>query len=92
MEKKDLIKISDYLWEIPKRGEMRVPARIYISEKMLDEVFDQDLSQQKGASYLVGDSSALFHQDPRYAATHHPQPQKTYPYAMLSLHCHFAFK
>jgi len=55
MEKKDLIKISDYLWEIPKRGEMRVPARIYISEKMLDEVFrDRSLEQLKNVATLPG--------------------------------------
>ena len=42
MEKKDLKKINDYLWEIPKsfRHDMRVPARAFISEKILDEVID----------------------------------------------------
>jgi len=38
ISKKDFTKITDYLWEIPKsfRSDMRVPARIYVSEKMLD--------------------------------------------------------
>ena len=40
MTRKDLIKINDYLWEIPKsyRKDMRVPGRIYASEKMLDDI------------------------------------------------------
>jgi tRNA-splicing ligase RtcB len=48
ISKKDFIKISDWLWEIPKsfRKDMRVPARIYVSEKMLDNVFqDKSLEQ-----------------------------------------------
>lgn len=48
ISKKDFIKISDWLWEIPKsfRKDMRVPARIYISEKMLDNIFqDKSLEQ-----------------------------------------------
>ncbi|MBU1159961.1 RtcB family protein, partial [Patescibacteria group bacterium] len=46
--KKDLKKINDYLWEIPQsfRNDMRVPARFYASEKMLDEIFkDRSLDQ-----------------------------------------------
>jgi len=40
IEKKDFKKINDYLWEIPKsfRPDMRVPARIYVSEKMLGQL------------------------------------------------------
>jgi len=46
--KKNLQKITDYLYEIPQsfREDMRVPARIYTSEKMLDDVFqDKSLEQ-----------------------------------------------
>ena len=32
MDLKTLHKINDYLWEIPKEGEMRVPGRIFASE------------------------------------------------------------
>ena len=48
ISKKDFRKISDYLWEIPKdfRKDMRVPARIYLSEKMLEEAFrDRSIKQ-----------------------------------------------
>ena len=40
MIKKDLIKINEYLWEIPKkfRNDMKVPARVYTSEKMLEYI------------------------------------------------------
>lgn len=44
----NLIKISDYLREIPKsyRSDMRVPARIYATEKMFDEISrDRSLEQ-----------------------------------------------
>lgn len=47
-EKKDLIKISENIWEIPKtfRSDMKVPARIFASEKILAEVFrDKSLWQ-----------------------------------------------
>ncbi|MBN1559852.1 RtcB family protein, partial [candidate division KSB1 bacterium] len=44
--KHDVKKIHDYLFEIPASGKMRVPARIYASEKMLDAVFSDDAPQQ----------------------------------------------
>ncbi|MBI2633922.1 MAG: RtcB family protein [Parcubacteria group bacterium] len=55
--KKDLVKINDYLWEIPKtfRPDMRVPARIYASERMLDELFkDRSLWQAVNLTTLPG--------------------------------------
>ena len=48
MTKNDFIKINDWLWEIPKsfRQDMRVPARIYASEKMLDDILgDRSIAQ-----------------------------------------------
>lgn len=57
ISKQNLIKISDYLWEIPKkfRSDMRVPARIYASEKMLDEIFkDKSLEQLVNLAALPG--------------------------------------
>ncbi|MBN1465157.1 RtcB family protein [candidate division KSB1 bacterium] len=44
--KHDVKKIHDHLFEIPAHGKMRVPARIYASEKMLDAVFSDDAPQQ----------------------------------------------
>ncbi|MEK7790921.1 MAG: RtcB family protein [Deltaproteobacteria bacterium] len=57
IDKKKIKKISDYLWEIPKdyRQGMNVPARIYATEKMLDEVFrDQSLEQLVNVTHLHG--------------------------------------
>ncbi len=57
MIKRDLVKISDYLWEIPKkfRADMRVSARVYVSEKMLGEIFrDRSLDQLVNLSCLPG--------------------------------------
>lgn len=57
IEKQHLKKINDYLWEIPQsfRSDMRVPARIYASEKMLEEIFkDQTLEQLVNLSTLPG--------------------------------------
>ena len=57
MTKNDLQKINDWLWKIPKdfRTDMRVPARIYASEKMLDEIFrDRSLEQLVNVATLPG--------------------------------------
>ncbi len=56
-QKKDLIKISDYIWEIPKefRNDMHVPARIFASEEMLEELFkDKSLWQLVNMATLPG--------------------------------------
>jgi len=36
----EILRVHDYLWEIPRSGEMRVPGRIYANEHMLDEIRD----------------------------------------------------
>ena len=57
ISKKDFRKINDYLWEIPKsfRTDMRVPARIYVSERMLEDVFrDRSLPQLVNLCCLPG--------------------------------------
>lgn len=57
MEGQDFKKINDYLWEIPKsfRPDMRVPARAYVTEKMLEESFkDKSLEQLVNISTLPG--------------------------------------
>lgn len=57
MDKKDFKKINDWLWEIPKtfRADMRVPARIYVSEKMLEDAFrDKSLEQLINLATLPG--------------------------------------
>ncbi len=57
MKKNDFIKINDNLWEIPRsfRKDMRVAARVYISEKMIEEVFrDRSLEQLVNIASLPG--------------------------------------
>jgi len=54
---KDLRKIAAYLYELPKefRKEMRVPAKIYASEKLLGKVFeDRSLEQLANTATLPG--------------------------------------
>jgi tRNA-splicing ligase RtcB len=53
----NLIKISNYLWEIPKsfRKDMKVPARIYVDEEMLEQIFkDKSLEQLVNLTTLPG--------------------------------------
>ncbi len=51
----ELRKISDHVWEIPKQGEMRVPAVIYASEKLLQSVRrDLTLTQARNVACLPG--------------------------------------
>jgi len=56
ISKKDFRKINDWLWEIPKsfRPDMRVPARIYISEKMLEGVEEDAIRQVVNVATLPG--------------------------------------
>jgi tRNA-splicing ligase RtcB len=57
MTKQDFKKINDYVWEIPKdfRDDMKVPARIYVSEKMLDQIFkDRSIEQLINVATLPG--------------------------------------
>ncbi len=51
----ELIRVSDYIWEIPKTGEMKVPARIYASEKLIELAKrDQTLQQARNVACLPG--------------------------------------
>ncbi len=57
MEKRNLEKISDTLWEIPRtfRPDMRVPARVYATERMLDSIVrDRSLEQLVNVATLPG--------------------------------------
>ena len=42
-------KISDYIWEVPKEGDMKVPLRIYASEKLLKKI-KEDGSIEQGVN------------------------------------------
>lgn len=52
----ELNRIRDNLWEIPKSGKMRVPGRIYISQKMLETQLSEDdaLKQVINVAHLPG--------------------------------------
>lgn len=65
MEKKDLRKISEYIWEIPKEYrsdsldrfgiKMRVPARVFANEKLVEDLFkDRSLEQLVNVATLPG--------------------------------------
>ena len=57
MDKRHLVRIHDWLWEIPRsyRGDMTVPARVYTSEKMLDAILgDRSLDQLVNVATLPG--------------------------------------
>ena len=48
-------KIRDYVWEIPREGKMRVPGRIYASEKMLRDIqSDESPKQVMNVAQLPG--------------------------------------
>ena len=63
ISKKNLVKLSDYLWEIPKsyRADMQVPARVFASEKMLEELFrDRSMEQLINVTALPGIQKAAY--------------------------------
>jgi len=48
-------KISDVEWEIPKKGDMNVPGRIFASQKLMDAIKkDKTLSQVENVAKLPG--------------------------------------
>ncbi|WP_340099840.1 RtcB family protein [Salinibaculum salinum] len=50
-----LEKVRDCVWEIPKEGDMRVPARVLASEALLEEIVeDKTLEQLKNTTHLPG--------------------------------------
>jgi len=54
---KDLVKISDYEWEIPRsfRGDMRVPVRLFATRRLLEAVMDdKSLEQAVNSATLPG--------------------------------------
>ena len=48
-------KLTDWMWEVPKTGEMRVPTRIYASEKLMANIrHDDSLVQAVNVAYMPG--------------------------------------
>jgi len=56
MDRKSLTKISDYIWEIPTsyKAGMKVPARIFASEKLLKEMDEGVIEQITNVAQLPG--------------------------------------
>ncbi|MGQ9598222.1 MAG: RtcB family protein [Anaerolineae bacterium] len=57
IKKSDLVQIDKYVWEIPKsfRPDMKVPARIYASEELLELAFrDRTLEQLVNTAAMPG--------------------------------------
>ncbi|MBU5678306.1 MAG: RtcB family protein [Candidatus Aenigmatarchaeota archaeon] len=52
--KKKLKKIGNCIWEYEKEGEMKVPARLFLSEKLLNEVEDGAIKQAINVAHLPG--------------------------------------
>ena len=54
-EEIQLNRVEDYLWEIPRQGDMRVPGRIYASEKLMAGLKeDNSLRQVMNVAHLPG--------------------------------------
>jgi len=56
-DKERLVKISENIWEVPKtyRKAMKVPARIYASEAMIDDIInDESIDQLVNVAQLPG--------------------------------------
>ena len=50
-----LRQLDEQIWEIPREGRMRVPARIYASEQLLEKIkSDKTLTQLRNATELPG--------------------------------------
>ncbi len=58
MDPKSFHKINDYLWEIPRQGDMRVPGRIFASEKLILEMDEKVREQVTNVSLLPGIQTA----------------------------------
>lgn len=52
--KQNLKRIDNCVWEVPKTGKMKVPARIFLSQKLLDQVEDGAIQQVANVACLPG--------------------------------------
>ncbi len=51
----EITKINDYTWEVKKTGGMRVPGRVYASDKLMESIKnDQSLQQVANVAHLPG--------------------------------------
>jgi tRNA-splicing ligase RtcB len=54
MDIRSLGRISDYIWEIPRTGDMRVPGRIFASEKLVRDMDEKVREQVTNVAMLPG--------------------------------------
>ncbi|MBA2849653.1 RtcB family protein [Thermosulfuriphilus ammonigenes] len=54
MEIKSLVQVGEYEWEIPRSGQMRVPARIFASRELLEEMDEKVREQLSNVATLPG--------------------------------------
>ncbi len=54
MDPKTLNRMSDFVWEIPKQGEMHVPGRIFASEKLIQGMDEKVREQITNVAMLPG--------------------------------------
>jgi tRNA-splicing ligase RtcB len=51
----DIEKVHEFLWEIPQKGDMRVPGRIYATRDLLaDPKSNESLHQVRNVAHLPG--------------------------------------
>jgi len=60
MDPKTFHKINDHVWEIPQQGEMRVPGRIFGSEKLIQDMDEKVREQVTNVAMLPGIQLASF--------------------------------
>ncbi len=54
MEIKSLVQISEYEWEIPQKGSMHVPGKIFASRKLIEEMDEKVREQVTNVACLPG--------------------------------------
>ncbi len=54
MELKSLIRVGDYEWEIPQKGNMRVPGKIFASRRLIEEMDEKVREQVTNVACLPG--------------------------------------
>jgi tRNA-splicing ligase RtcB len=54
MDRAHLIRRSEFAWEIPRRGAMRVPGIVYATEDLIDSMDDKVLEQTSNVASLPG--------------------------------------
>ena len=76
--KDKLKKISDYEWEIPKSGNMLVPAKFFSSELLLKDVEETAVEQLTNVAQLPGIQKQALAIEPKNFSSKFCSPKKKY--------------